>query len=618
MPLSPALLIFGVQGLVKLGQASVVAYEQYQRDKPIMLPSIRVADVLPLVLASDFFQDHEKFRTKEPLRTAWADLDPEDIRLTKDSSQKLVAAWMKLDPSAAYEDMDIAVTVAQWPKEDGPPPPYMHLLKAMTEVALDFASVAPGVVRTGASGHKVLSAVAEVASKIILPDLDDPDEWKQNYSINVFGQTLVVAAFRAGLGTLADKPDLVVSNKALAGILAGVVQPLQTKFIEAFEGNKSTLTWELVRDNWLPAMVAGGLNAVVANRQILFRDVLSPEMDDSPASKTIAMVAKTIFEKIETLKLGDARDLFLRENLMSFWQAAMGAIAAHPDLLFETDDVRVRKASQALLSKVFARLADTQRIDRGLVLALAAATLEGAREAIPALTTNANDWVEALGDLADNVVSGIEVSLGTKQSNLLLKRLGSTENLTRMLQLLLTRIAATPRMVIGKKAQPELKAVVAAIATAMKSEGADLLTAQGWLVVAGAAADAAARDPARLFRFDAEGVLGGPGAALLKIVLRTAHDQFQAAAPLGRPILLGPLLQDVIEAALRDVADHIRDEATDSERLGRALCRIADAAVDDNRRLQPREIARVFSRAAVGIIEGSLAPDAPMEEFINA
>ena len=171
---------------------------------------------------------------------------------------------------------------------------------------------------------------------------------------------------------------------------------------------------------------------------------------------------------------------------------------------------------------------------------------------------------------------------------------------------------------VGKKAQPELKAVVAAIATAMKSEGADLLTAQGWLVVAGAAADAAARDPARLFRFDAEGVLGGPGAALLKIVLRTAHVQFQAAAPLGRPILFGPLLQDVIEAALRDVADHIRDEATDSERLGRALRRIADAAAGGNRKLPPREIARVFSRAAVGIIEGSLAPDAPMEEFINA
>jgi hypothetical protein len=187
-----------------------------------------------------------------------------------------------------------------------------------------------------------------------------------------------------------------------------------------------------------------------------------------------------------------------------------------------------------------------------------------------------------------------------------------------MVQLALDQIAATPRMVTGKRAQPELQAVVAAVATAMKSAGADLLTAQGWLAVTGAAAAAAAQDPGRLFRINASGVLGGPGVALLKVLLRTAHEQFESGALQARPILFGAVLQDIIETALREVASRIKHETTDPERLGRALRRIADAAVGDDRKLRPGEIARVFSRASIRIIDGSLASNAPVEEFANA
>lgn len=623
MLFTPELLVFSVQGLVKLGLAARDAYEQYVRDRPASLPLLGEVELADWQRAAAFFREPENRIWVAPggrHADLW-DQDGDDLKHGPAAEDAIVLSWLRLRAAAPAATpfapaQSAAMLVRQWQGE-GPPPPWLRLALALTDVTLDFAQSSPTLLGPMGASQPLLRAVAALAGRTrgVLPDLDDPAAWRDgNWTQANFAQSLLVSAFRAGLATLAERPDAVVEERHLRTLLAAVIAPVRAGFDRAWDeapaGQRldALTAWEAVRDQWLPAMVASAVRAVAVERDAFFgRLPTSAAGTEEERTRLLAALAEAVLAEAQAL--GDADHLAMRDTWTDFFRAGLGVIAARPELLVTGADAGARqRALRDLVGAVARRLADAPRgVGRALLLDVATAALDSARATLPLALGDGGGgrgWDAVAAELAGRLMDGLRPALaGDGGDPVLLRRLAGREQATAMVGTVLRRVAAAPRLVTGGSAGAEAEAVVAAIAGAMARPGADLLHAEGWLAVAGAAAGAAARNPGRLFRLG-DGAEAAPGAALVRAVLREAEARF-AAAP-ARPVLAGEVLQDTLLTVLA-IAERRVLGGAEVEQIGALLRHLAAEAAQDDGRLMPARIPVVLGHAAARLLDEHFA-----------
>ena len=546
-------------------------------------------------------------------------------------AERIVARWRVLasrGPVSLPRDLVRAGTalVRQWDVRDPnrPPPPYLRVVLALGDVALDFAQASPGLLAQTGAGKPLLDAVAAVASetRAILPSLEDPEAWKGDKWIGAsFAQSLLATAFRAGLATLADHPEIVVKKEHMQRLITGALLPLKQGFDA--QANRPGATsaavfaalfeWEALRDDVLPGMVVGTIRAVAVDRNAFLGSLVRPG-DGSPLPDLVAAVSDAVLDQASKLTQGDQLQ---RQTWLDFFRAAVSVIASRPELVVtgSTTDQKAQ-ALRGLVGAVAAKVAaDAQvgTVGQAVLVDAATAALDSVRTSLPLLLGPAGTWDGVAAGLAGAVVDALRPALAG-QDPALLKRLAGRDAVAELVTVVVRQVAATPALAAGGKSGDEVKAVVAAIAGAMVVPGADLLHPAAWLAVAAAAAKAAAANPGRLFS------LAGPdtavGGSLIAAALRQAAA-LGTAGPGGLPVVAGPVLQDVLVGLLL-LASRRRILPPQVAAIGGLLATLAAEAARPDGRLLPGELADGVPAAALGLLDGTIAADADINAILAA
>lgn len=639
MPISPALIIFGVQSIVKVGMAAQKAYEQYVRDRDAPLPMLPVGKPERL-LAEEFFRQPEMqtwVTDAERLGKHWVPgKDPPvtgSIRPGQGHEAAIVEKWRELAPRGAPGlSRGIAsveyTKVKQWAAQDPNKPagPETRLILALADVALDFASASPALLAPTGVSQPVLKAIAVLAveTRGALPDLNNAKSWEGKKWLGAnFGQSLLIVAFRAGLATVSKHPDLVVDEEHMQRLIAATILPLKEAFdkAETAAGDSPSkvitalLRGEKLRDEVLPGMVAAALRSVAADRNAFLGTIARP-IDASRTENLIKALANGVLD--QAVKLS-ARELLEREAWFDFFRAGVAVIASQPELVVpgKSDDGDA-KALKQLVADVGGSLgAGLGKPGRLMAINAATAALDSVHASLPMLLLPKDKWDGVAAALARSVIEGIKPALEGDNPHLL-KRLASREQVAQLVGIVLKEVAATPAIIIGGHASVEATAVLAVVAAAMAAEGADLLNAEGWLAVAAAAAMAAAANPGRLFKLS-DGVDATIGSKLIGIALTQASISLkQAESGNEVPFLAGALLQDTIVALLQ-LASHKRLSAAQLNDLTDLLAGLVAEARKPDGRILPSRIAVMLTLGAAALLDGKVKVEGafPIDEVIK-
>ncbi len=639
MPVTPDLIVFGVQSVIKLGLAAEAAYEQYVRDRNASLPLLPATEDEGL-LAQQFFKQREMRHWVEqggPLAAHWNQAD--DLpQQGPDHLAAVIAQWHALLPQSPMSLPRAAalagvLQVRQWDDSDPdrPPSPQLRIILALADTALDFARSSPTLFAATGASQPLLRAIAALAveTRGVIPPLDEPDAWKDEKWLGAnFGQSLLLTTFRAGLATLARHPDLVVNEKHVQRLVAATILPLKQGFDS--EANRpgatsadvfSALTrWETLRDQLLPGMAAAALRSVAADRNAFLGNLVHAG-DGDQLTTVVAALSGGVLDQAASLT-GD--DLLQRQTWLGFWRAGVTVIASRPELLVSgtTADEKT-KALRQLVAAVAGKVgedAQVGRLGQVMLLDVATATLDSVRTALPMLLGSGGTWDGIAAELIASAIDGIRPALAG-DSPALLRRLASRDQIAAFTGIVLSEIAATPRLVTGGHAGTEAQAVISAVTSAMAEKGADLLSPQGWLAVAAAAAKAAAANPGRLFGMTTAGD-ARIGTQLIQLALSQASDAFDRAASGGQPpVLTGPSLQQIIVTLLQRAASRPIGGAKVAM-IGTLLATLVAEAQGANgqgaeARVMPSQVEVLFALSVTALLDGRITADAPIGQLLR-
>ncbi len=635
LPLTADLIVFGVQSIVKLGTATEQAYEQWIRDADASLPLLPANWPDEGASAAQFFRLPEMQPHVAPggdLAAHW-DAQAGMPKVGIDHNDAVVARWRTLASSSPLSlPRDSvragAALVRQWDAKDPnkPPPPYLRVILALADVALDFAQASPTLLAQDGAPKSLLGAIAKVAveTRSLLPDLQDPNAWKGDKWIGAnFAQSLLVTAFSAGLGALAEHPDLVVKQEHVQHLITATLLPLKQGFDA--EANKPGATpadifatlfkWEELRDDVLPGMVTGAIKAIAADRNSFLGSLVKPG-DDGQFQELLAAISNSVLDQASKLSQDN---LLLKQTWLDFFRSGVAVIASRPELAVTGANTDAKKnVLHNLVSGIAGKIvqdAQVGAVGQTVLLDVATAALDSVRTSLPLLLGPAGTWDGVAGNLAGAVIDAVRPALAG-QDPALLKRLASRDQVAQFVGIVVQQVAATPKLVTAGGAGQEVQSVIAALAGGMAAPGADLLHPAGWLAVATAAAKAAAINPGRLFKLPT-GADAGIGASLISIVLQQADAAFTAATH-GKvpPVLAGPVLQDVITNLLTLASQRrlVPDQVT---AIGGFLFVLAGEAMKPDGRIVPGELPERISAAAVSFLAGKLAADANIDSILK-
>ncbi len=631
MPVSPDLIVFGVQSVIKLGLAAQKGYEQYVRDRDFSLPLLPEG-TSERQLATQFFRlpEMQDWVSQKPLADHW---ENGSIKAGEGHAAVVIAKWQELAPRAPGAmprgSTQIEYTrVRQWAEQDPDKPasPETRLILALADVALEFAAASPTLLAHNGASQPLLRAIAELATETrgVIPDLGDPEAWKDKKWLGAnFGQSLLLVAFRAGLATVAKQPDLVADEAHVQRLIAATIVPLKNAVdaeLKDAGGDPgkviaALLRGERLRDEVLPGMVAAALRSVAADRNAFLGRIVRPTTPDQ-TKQLIAALAGSVLDRAAKLAKDD---LLQRETWLDFFRAGVAVIATRPELLVagDSDDAKV-KALRQLVADVAGPVGEgIGQPAPVLLIDIATAALDSVHGSLPILLSPPGSWNGVAAKLTRSVIDGLRPAV-TGADPAMLQRLASREQVATLVGIVLAEVATTPALIAGGHASSEVRSVLAAVATAMSQQGADLLHAEGWLTVAAAAARAAAANPGRLFRLLAGG--DAPiGARLIGIALTQASASLAAAAAGGTaPFLAGPLLQDVI-VSLLELTARRRLSAEQLPTVAAILAKLATEAADPNGRVLPSQVASTLTHGLAAVLDGRIKVDGgiPLDDIIK-
>jgi len=182
--MDPALIVFAIQALVRLVKEGKSAYDQYERDRDIFMPQLKLPTFRPISLIREVFQlgsGAPLVSAGAPLARFWKDGGPDpavpgsfDVLYLEATRLKAIemAATKGLLPSWGTEVAG-AVLIRQWREGSEPVGPLARMALALADVGLEFVGTNASVLGIGGNGEKLVAAIATNLAELIPDDAAD-------------------------------------------------------------------------------------------------------------------------------------------------------------------------------------------------------------------------------------------------------------------------------------------------------------------------------------------------------------------------------------------------------------------------------------------------------------
>lgn len=589
--MNPALILFGIQSVIRLGRVTNDALEQWARDDEAIFPEIKEPDFNRVVFVTRFFNRPENkdyvLGDDAPYRNYW---ETPAVKRESTAIDTLFTLAVKIRVESSGDLNPTIVTggaflVKQWGPKQGPISPWARVILTAGDIALEYVSADPSILGLGGNGEKLISAYAKNLSDI-LPD-DGEFGPKEN-----FAQRLTGVFLRAGLNTISRNPEWLISEEHLQELISSSVKPL----VEALPDTiTEQLKWREVADAIMGPAASAALQTVAKHQMAFLGSDFKPD-------KALGAVTQSLF--LEAAKDG-LKDQFIREGLIGLYKAALNVAAEKPQLFLEGEGPKVDFARD-----LFSNFADVFRkspppFNGEVVVALAGASLEAVGNNVHRFVNDTDPWGQTAADMVQSLIVKFKDALDMNKK---LNSVFSKEQLIELGRILLSRMAETPQMVLGS-GNEAWEGLLTAVAAAMKEDKNLLLTGNDWIQIVKTAADEAAANPARLFQLnpnDPEDILA---AKLIGVVLKSAGEILKTQDLKGKTVLFGKTLREAIIIVLRATSGNPQDAQKTLTQIEELVKELNLFVAQNHNKFGNKEWLRLFRVLLGALLDGKGVPE---------
>lgn len=537
--MNTSLILFGVQSVLRLGNATRQALEQSARDQEVIFPALKNAQFNTERFVNGYFNTpgNRQFVSGSIARYEeyW---DGDAVKIDPTAIDALYTAAVNIEASRGkdvgrFHTGAAAVLVLQWDPSKAPLSPWARVILTAGDIALDYIGTNPGIVG-GGSGARLISAYASSLAAL-LPD-DGEFGNREDFTQRLFGVFL-----RAGLDTLADNPEWVVSDDHLQELITNTITPVAEAFPDSLADQ---LRWREVTDAVMGPAASALLNTVANNPAAFLGSDFSTE-------KAAGALTQALLK--QAAETGITQQ-FSREGLLALYSAALDVAAERPQLFLGTGEEPEDELARDLLAG-FANVlkGSPPPFDGDVGIQLAEAALNAVSENLHGFIDGDNPWEDAAADMVKSFVDSMSGALRDNQS---LSTVFSRTQLVELGRVLLGNIAESPSMVLGSDNEA-LQAVLVAVTTAMKADDDLLLNGEEWIQIAAVAAAEAAANPVRLFDLDPNNPNDVLAGQVMSMVVSSAIAARQAGG--GKAVLFGSTLSQAVMMVLGAVSGRAKD-----------------------------------------------------------
>jgi hypothetical protein len=592
--MTPDLILFGINSILRLGAAGANAAEKAARDADALFPLLRVPQFDPVNYINSYFLKPETRDLVKgdaaPYGSLWDQLNNQAIE-QPDVIDSLLMLSIKIetekgeaaaDPRTRSTVAAGSLMVSQWREGDEPLNPWIGVILTAADIGLEYVSVNPGILDLGTQGEKILGAYAAELAELLPND--------GNFgSQHGFGQRLGATFLKAGLNTVVDNPGWLADEAHVQALIKHSIEPLVAAFPEQTLMNQ--LIWSDLADAVMGPVAAAAFKIIAENQSAFLGSKFDPD-------RAVGAVTGAIFLKVANTGLSDQ---FTRDGLVELSRAVFTVIAGKPALFVGDSEGRTDELARALVSDLAGVLAETDAFDRNLARQLAgtAITTVGAnayrfRDSDKPWHSVAMDLTVSISKLLSDVVAG----------NTMLEKVLTPDQLVELGRIVICHIGASPGLVLSDR-NADWSGVVTAIANGMAADKNLLLSGDDWLQIVSLAAEEAARNPARLFRLKDDQVLAG---RLITVILEGAGDIMPETDNARRSVLFGATLLETVQIAIRAAAGNpaaVREHIDVVKQLVSSL----NAFVAENHsRYGSKEWLRMFRLLLQAVLDGATLP----------
>lgn len=596
--MDPALIVAAIRATIRLADAGSAAYKQHERDGDALFPEPVRLGRDPDTLIRDTFGGSAgaQLLAERNLSHLWSGLAPRYEVPGTFETLHAAAVEIRVERHAAavpvsgeerQEEIGLLL-IGQWREGEGPVSPLGRMIVTLADVALEFLAADPSVLGVGGNGEKLIGALAANLSQMIP---DDAAEWGPRRR---FAERLLAGFLRAGLQTIAERPDLLLEEEHLRTLVGNTLPPL----IAALPPDLATQV------QWREALhVLVGPAASAAIRTIADH----PESflgDRFDADEALGAVTRAVLGEVAESGLGSAVS---RAGWVGILQSALGVAAERPELFVRGDAPR-EVIARDLVRGIAGVLREAEPGFRGgLGIALAQAVLGVAEEHAGTFLDAEEPWEAVASNALRQLIGGLRESLGDDGR---IEELFSLRQLAEIARIVLDQAARTPGMLVG---EGELQGVVAAVARAMAADRNLLLSPEDWREIARVAALEAASNPGRLFDGVSRATGGLIGTAVITRLLEAGATDLADGGRGRGGVLFGETLRQAIVIALEASSGNVRaaiEHEVDLQNLAVELSKLVREHSDE---LGSREWLRMFRLLLHPVLAGDEVPALTLE-----
>jgi hypothetical protein len=568
MPMSPTTFFAGVSGLIRIGQAARLSYRQHlRRDDIQLLPPGAFPPTREELEAVAIYEAWELERDKcgpgGPFQSLFLE-STGAYRLNPGAGRRayeaVIDAYFERHPFARSITLelegghkrvmpcDIVLAHKEW-LDPAQRSPWAKLGLEIADVALGFVALQPDALGLDRRATEIVGAIAPNLSALLREDGDAAEQG--------LGSRLVHAFFEASLETVAERPDLFVSEERWQPFVTGIAVPFKD-YIKANPGR------EFLAHDRLRALLRGPIaHSLLTSLSVEADSFLTGRFADDRA---LGAVARCVLGAVATSPRDgfDLRRVFTEEGAALIFQSALEVAERQPDLFIK--GIGLESATgQQFLRQVAGTLKNKPwpyGIDSGLAPQIASISIGVAGDYVAARLRAGSDdtlWAAAGTDVAEGIigqiVQGFQDGVAGKRDAF--KRVFQLDQASDVLRIIATHVAQNPDMLVGGNANSEVAKIARGVASLIAHDTAGRLNGEDWRTIVATTVQLAAANPGALFSIEnTDRPENEVAVALIGCVLSCAGASLTERRAQGG-ILFGQTLRQAITATLSAAASNL-------------------------------------------------------------
>jgi hypothetical protein len=594
--MTPNLVIMAVRAAVRLGRAGQEAFGQFARDRAVMLPFVERIRFPKRDIVVGFLLTRQQSISAEA-QPYWKSVLNQGAHLAGDFDvvstefariQALNDADANLKPLA--DETTGLWMVEQWAKGAEPPGPLARVVLTIVDVAAEFAAQDPKLFGIDGNAELLVKALATRLADFI------PDDANDFGPKNHLGGRLAGIFLRAGLAALSEHPEAVIEEERFQRLVKNTLPKLVDSLPDALD---KQIQWRGVVEALLGPVANEAVRTLAADPSAFLGERLGE--DD-----LLGALSRTFLLKAADIGLDE---IFTKSGAVQLYKATVQLARARPELFLGDAAATSDKLVAAVFRDVAQVLEDSSPpFDHHVVAQLAAATVETLGREASAMLDPEQPWENMVSQTLKPALHALatEIRAGNRGA---LRRLGSQANVEAVIRIVMAQISRTPGMVAPDN--PEIAAIVSAIAKAMAEDERLLLTHEDWMAVLRTALEEAAANPGRLVHLTAEHP-DGPLSRTIRDLLAVATAHWESLGRIGGAVLFGPTLREALMTAIRAAASHSSAALTNGARVRELAETLSRTIATNADRYGSKEWLYLYRALLTGVMESGLLQ--PLDE----